>query len=304
MQATDQPIPEDFRSGFVSIIGEPNVGKSTLLNTLMGQKLAIVTPKPQTTRNRITGILTTDRYQVIFLDTPGILKPQYELHEYMVQAAYHAIADADVIFYMIDVAHPSPEVEPEILEKLGEGNQPVILLINKIDRVAKPTLLPLIDLYHTRFDFAEIIPISATQGDGIPDLLDVLPQYLPTGMPYYPADIVSELPIRFFVAETIREKVFLKTRQEIPYASTVMIEEFQEREQGKTYIRAVIYVERPSQKGILVGQKGQTIKEIGRLAREEIEQFLEQPVYLELLVLVQPKWRHDSRRLRELGYAF
>ncbi len=304
MQSTPQQIPEDFRSGFVSIIGEPNVGKSTLLNSLMGQKLAIVTPKPQTTRNRITGILTTDRYQTIFLDTPGILRPSYELHEYMIKAAYNAMADADLILYMIDATHSSSEIESEILEKLNEGKQPVILLINKIDRIPKPALLPLMDVYVHRFDFAEIIPISAVKGDGLADLLEVLPDYLPAGMPYYPTDIVSELPTRFFVAETIREKVFLRTHQEIPYATTVMIEEFKERSEGKTYIRAVIYVERESQKGILVGKRGSAIKEIGRLAREEIEHFLEGPVFLELLVLVQPKWRSSTHRLRELGYAF
>ena len=303
MQNTPQELPEDFCSGFVSIIGEPNVGKSTLLNALIGQKLAIVTPKPQTTRNRITGVLTTDNYQAIFLDTPGILNPEYALHRYMVQAAYGAMADADVILYMIDGTHPSPEIEASIFEKLQEGKQPVILLINKIDRIPKADLLPLIDAYQHKRSFAEIVPISATREDGIPELLNALPNYLPDGTLYYPPDIVSELPLRFFVAETIREKVFLRTRQEVPYASTVVIEEFAERPK-KTYIRAVIYVERETQKGILIGKQGQAIKDIGRMARQDIEIFLEESVFLELRVLVEPKWRTNTNRLRELGYAF
>ena len=292
-----------FKSGYVNIIGEPNVGKSTLLNALMGEKLAIVTPKPQTTRNRITGILTTDSHQIIFLDTPGVLTPKYRLQEQMVKAAYTAIADADLVLYMIDVNRLNSGIEEKILDELKKAAQQVILVINKIDLIPNPTLLPVIASYQEKFSFLELIPISATTGNGVSQLRESIVKHLPEGPPYFPDDQLSDLPERFFVSETIREKVFLRTSQEIPYASSVVVEEFKERPNGKIYISAMLYVERQSQKGILVGKGGRTIKRIGQLARAEIEQFLETTVFLDLRVSVKADWRRDERKLKDMGYV-
>ena len=291
-----------FKSGYVSIIGEPNVGKSTLLNALMGAKLAIVTPKPQTTRNRITGIHTTDSYQIIFLDTPGVLTPKYRLHDQMVKAAYGAITDADLVLYMIDASSPNSSIEEKILDELKKAAQPVILVINKIDLIPNPALLPIIASYQDKFPFLEIIPISATTEDGVPRLHKSILKSLPEGPAYFPDDQLSDLTERFFVSETIREKIFLRTSQEIPYASSVVVEEFKERPNGKIYISAMLYVERQSQKGILVGKGGKTIKRIGQLARAEIEGFLETTVFLDLRVSVKADWRRDERKLKDMGY--
>ena len=291
-----------FKSGYVSIIGEPNVGKSTLLNAMMGEKLAIVTPKPQTTRNRITGIRTTDSYQIIFLDTPGVLTPKYRLHDQMVKAAYNAITDADLVLYMIDVSRQNHGIEEKILDQLKKAAQPVILVINKIDLISTPALLPIIASYQEKFPFLEIIPISATTDNGVSQLHESIVKHLPKGPHYFPPDQLSDLPERFFISETIREKIFLRTSQEIPYASSVVIEEFKERPNGKIYISAMLYVERQSQKGILVGKGGKTIKRIGQLARAEIEQFLETTVFLDLRVSVKADWRRDARKLKDMGY--
>ena len=291
-----------FKSGYVSIIGEPNVGKSTLLNALMGEKLAIVTPKPQTTRNRITAIRTTDSHQIIFLDTPGVLTPKYRLHDQMVKAAYTAITDADLVLYMIDVSRLNSRIEEKILDELKKAAQQVILVINKIDLIPNPTLLPIIANYQKKFPFLEIIPISATASNGVLQLRESIVKYLPEGPPYFPPDQISDLPERFFVSETIREKVFLRTSQEIPYASSVVVEEFKERPNGKIYISAMLYVERQSQKGILVGKGGRTIRRIGQLARAEIEQFLDATVFLDLRVSVKADWRRDERKLKDMGY--
>ena len=291
-----------FKSGYVSIIGEPNVGKSTLLNAVIGEKLAIVTPKPQTTRNRITGILTADSHQIIFLDTPGVITPKYRLHDQMVKTAYTAITDADIVLYMIDVSRLNSGIEEKILDQLKKAAQQVILVINKIDLISNPTLLPIIASYQEKFPFLEIIPISATTGDGVLQLRETIVKYIPEGPPYFPPDQLSDLPKRFFISETIREKIFLRTNQEIPYASSVVVEEFKERPNGKIYISAMLYVERQSQKGILVGKGGQTIKKIGQLARTEIEQFLETTVFLDLRVSVKADWRRDERKLKDMGY--
>ena len=293
---------DEFKSGYVSIIGEPNVGKSTLLNSLMGTKLAIVTPKPQTTRNRITGILTTDDYQIIFIDTPGVLDPKYKLQEQMVKTAFSAADDADLILYMLDMTDVKTELEKRILNLMSESNAKAFLLMNKIDLIDKRSLLPLIEMYKDKFDFEAILPISALHGDGLPELVNLIVQHLPPGPIYYPPDQLSELNERFFVAEIIREKVFLKTRQEIPYASSVLVEQFKERDKGKTYIQATIFVERNSQKGILIGKRGRAIKAIGGDARREIEEFIGSPVYLDLRVAVKENWSDNARKLKELGY--
>ncbi|GIX07594.1 MAG: GTPase Era [Candidatus Poribacteria bacterium] len=296
-------VPEGFRSGFVGILGRPNAGKSTLLNALVGQKLAAVTEKPQTTRTRISGIRTTERAQLVFLDTPGIIEPRYRLQEHMVEAALQVARDADLLLYVIDVTRAPHPADDAILERLPR-RAPMLLVLNKIDRIKKPMLLPLLDEYGRRNLFAELIPISAKNYDGVDRLLEVMEEYLPPGPLLFPPDQVSDLPQRFFVAETVREKIFQLTRQEVPYASSVVVEEFvEEPGASRLYIRVAIYVEKPSQKAILIGKQGRMLREIGRAARQEIEQFLQAPVFLELYVGVRKGWRQDDRNLREFGYA-
>ncbi|HIB99029.1 TPA: GTPase Era [Candidatus Poribacteria bacterium] len=294
---------ENFKSGYVSIIGEPNVGKSTFLNAAMGEKIAIVTPKPQTTRNQVRGVVTTDTYQIIFLDTPGILDPKYRLHDWMVKTAYAAAEDADLILYLVDVNQRKTQIELQILERISKIGLRTILVINKIDLIPKDSLLPLIQKYSQKFPFIEIMPISAKLSEGILELKELVVGYLPLGPQYFPEDQISDLPERFFVAETIREKIFLETSKEIPYSTSVVIEQFKERENGKIFISAIVYVERKSQRGILVGKRGEMIKHIGQLARVEIEEFVNSPVFLELRVLVKKDWRRSDRKLKDLGYT-
>jgi GTPase len=303
---TEDPIPPHFRAGYITIVGEPNVGKSTLMNALLNQKISIVTNKPQTTRHKILGIHSTDAVQIIFLDTPGIIKPRYMLQEVMMQFASGAIQDADLLFFMIDATAPGAKDEDlahdEAFKRLEGLRKPVFLVINKVDLVDKGSLLPLIDFYSRKFSFKEIFPISALKKDGTGALVAAAVQSLPEHPPYYPLDIVSEQSQRFFVSEIIREKIFLRTQEEIPYSTTIDIVDFKERDAGKWFVSADIYVERESQKGILIGKKGAMLKEIGLLARREIEQFLEHPVYLELHVKVRENWRGDKNWLARLGY--
>ena len=294
-----------FRSGYVAIIGDPNVGKSTLMNALIGQKISIVTNKPQTTRHKILGILSKERFQAIFLDTPGLLKPKYLLQEAMMDFARSAVKEADLVLFMIDATDPNigPEIEHAaafgVLQGLGK---PVYLIINKIDLVAKEAVLPVIAFYSDKFTFKEIFPVSALHLLGTQDLVESLVMDLPEHPPYYPLDIVSEHSERFFVSEIIREKVFEKFKEEIPYSTTVDIIEFKEQEGRKDLINAEIYVERESQKGILIGKKGGALKVVGELARKDIETFLGRPVFLELRVKVREKWRQKEAWLRRLGY--
>ncbi|GAB4536631.1 MAG: GTPase Era [Thermodesulfovibrionia bacterium] len=289
-----------FKSGYVSIIGKTNVGKSTLLNQLLGLKLSIVTPKPQTTRRRVIGILNGDGYQIVFIDTPGIIEPRYTLQEVMMRYVKMAMEDADIILYMVDVSMDKS------LKDVGEGlrqlYKPVILLLNKIDLIQKDSLLPLIDRYNKVYPFDAIIPISAIKGDGLERVVNELTRLLPEGHPYYPTDYITPTEERFFVSEIIREKVFLLYGEEVPYSIHVEIEEFKERQKGKDYIRAIIYVERESQKGILIGKGGEALKRVGKEARQEIEGFLGRPVFLELFVKVSENWRKKEARLREFGY--
>ena len=301
---------QEFKSGYVSIIGAPNVGKSTLLNTILGQKLAIVTPKPQTTRNQIRGIVTTDTHQIIFVDTPGLMHPKYPLQTEMVRAAYGALGDADVVLFVIDVTQPVSEIEDRILERLRRTKATTMLVLNKVDLVAKPTLLPIFDDYREKFEFVEMIPISAKTADGVPLLIGQVCSYLSPGPRYFPEEQLSDLPERFFIAETVREKIMLITRREVPYASAVVIEEFEKRRrQGNRargadeiiYIRAIVYAERQTQKQIIIGKGGKVIKRIGELARADIEKFLDARVFLELYVSVKADWRRDARKLKELG---
>jgi GTP-binding protein Era len=292
----------DFRSGYVAVIGLPNVGKSTLLNQLLHYKISIVSKKPQTTRKNVLGILNGQDYQVVFTDTPGILQPRYSLQEIMLKYIKSAISDADVLVYMIDLSdrrQTPPEIKKQL--ELVQGKA-VILALNKIDLLEKRQLLPLITQYSGLYDFKAVIPVSAEKNDGLGRLVEEVVENLPFGHPYYPTDYISDQQERFFVAEIIREKIFKFYGEEIPYSSHVEIEEFKERKGAKDYIRAAILVEKPTQKGIMIGKQGQALKRVGLLARKEIEVFLDRPVFLELFVKVTEDWRRKEEQLRRLGY--
>ncbi len=297
---------KDFKAGYVAIVGAPNVGKSTLMNALLNQKISIVTSKPQTTRRRVLGILTGENCQIIFLDTPGLVKPRYLLQEMMMRIADEAIADADVVLLMIE-ANASRKNEragdPVGFEKLRFAAKPVILALNKSDLVEnKNEILPIIEFYQKAYPFLEMVPISALKQDGLDDLLSCLIRNLPSNPPYYPSDMITDHPERFFVSEIIREKIFEWYRQEIPYSTEVAILDFKEREKGKDFISAEIYVERDTQRGILIGKDGSSLKKVGELARKDIEGFLGRLVYLELHVKVREKWRKSEAWLRRFGY--
>ncbi len=292
-----------FRCGYVAIIGRPNVGKSTLMNNILHFKLSIVTPKPQTTRHKILGIYNDDDSQILFLDTPGIIDPKYKLQQYLVKAAETAAADADVVVFMIEASEQANPADVELLQEISASGKPILICINKIDLIKKSLLLPLIDRYSKESGVREIIPISALKNDGIDDLVQSIKSYLPTGPPLYPTDQLTTINERFLVSEIIREKIFLLYGEEIPYSTTVQIEEFREQPGKKDYIRAAIVVERDSQKGILIGKKGEALKRVGKLAREEIEFVLGRPVFLELVVVVRPKWRERDDLLKSLGYS-
>ncbi len=296
-------IRKKYKAGYVAIVGEPNVGKSTLLNAMLDQKISIVTKKPQTTRQRVLGILSREDAQIIFLDTPGLLKPKYLLHKEMVKHAESALADADIILVLTDAVRKTELPEEVRLRVLPLcKTKPVFLVINKVDKINKAELLPVIQTFVKKRQFKEIVPISALKRDNLDDLLKTIIQYLPEHEAFYPKDIVSEYPERFFVAEFLREKLFEKFREEIPYSTAVEIREFKEREKGKTLINADIIVERDSQKGIVIGRKGEALKEIGTVARKGIEYFLQHEVFLELHVKVREKWRENETIIRQLGY--
>ncbi len=288
-----------MKAGYVTIIGKPNVGKSTLLNRLLGTKIAAVTAKPQTTRNRILGILTEGDHQACFIDTPGIIEPQYALQEQMVKQTRTAVADADVLLLIIDPWFKSDRAYRKFVDVARKAFR--ITVINKIDLVPKTDLLPLIAQLRGA-GASDIVPVSALNGTGVEELKKVIFDHLPEGEFFYPADDISDAPERFFVADLIREKIFEQFEKEVPYATCVLIEDFKEREKGKDYIRAVIVVERPSQKSILIGRKGAALKKVGERARREIEAFLGRTVYLELWVKVKDKWRTNKRFLKEIGY--
>lgn len=292
-----------FRSGFVAIVGRPNVGKSTLLNGLLGQKIAITTNKPQTTRNRILGIHTLAGGQILFLDTPGIHRGQGRLNRYMVDQALGACADVDLVLMLVEADDPPGGGDDFILDALTRGRAPLVLVINKIDKVAPDELLPLIDAYRQRHDFRAIVPVSALTGNGLPELEATVLAQLPEGPLYYPADMVTDLPERFIVAEMVREQVLKKTRQEVPYGVAVEVESFEERpEKNLVVIRAAIFVEKDSHKGIILGKGGAMVRAIGQAARREVERFLGSRVFLELFVKVQKDWTESQRMLRRFGY--
>ena len=291
-----------FKSGFVAVIGRPNVGKSTLINSLIGQKIAIMSDKPQTTRNKIMCVLTTDNEQVIFLDTPGIHKPLHKLGEYMVKAAEGTLKEVDAILFVVDATEDLGGGERYIMERLQATKKPVILIVNKLDLIDRQSVLPIIEKYTKAYDFAGVVPISAKEKMNLDSLLAELNKYLPEGPQYYPADTVTDQPERLIAAEMIREKVLHLTRDEIPHAIAVDIEEMKSRANDKVYIRATIYVERESQKGIVIGKRGALLKEIGALARKDIETMLGSKTYLDLWVKVKKDWRARSNVLRELGF--
>lgn len=295
--------PAEFRSGYIAIVGKPNVGKSTLLNHLIEHKIAAISPKPQTTRNRILGIKTIAGAQMIFVDTPGIHEPKGPFHSYMLGEALKAVREVDVVLMLVEAPAKDFSEDDIVLEKVKSTAAPAILAINKIDLVPKPSLLPIIDRYHKLHNFEAIVPISALTGDGLDALQGEILKILPLGPQYFPEDQVTDLPQRFLAGEIIREKVFNLYGEEIPYSVAVVVDEFQERELPKPiYIRATIYVEKESQKGIVIGQGGKMLKKIGSLAREELEAHLGRKVYLELWVKVEKNWSKDERSLRKMGY--
>ncbi len=291
-----------YKSGFVSIIGRPNVGKSSLMNYILKQKIAISSDKPQTTRQKILGLYTTEEMQIVFTDTPGIHKPKHKLGEYMVGEATAAMEDVDVILYLIDGTSTFGSGEQFIINQIKDRKCPVFLLINKIDMLSAEDILPIIDLYKDKMDFREIIPISAVQGTNVERLLAVIQEYLPEGPQYYPEDMVTDQPERAIIAELIREKVLYLTREEVPHAVAVEVTSVKERENGNFYVEAVIYVERDSQKGIIIGKKGQMLRDIGSKARVDIEDLLEGKVFLELRVKVRSDWRDNEISLRNFGF--
>ncbi len=302
-------MAESFKSGYVAIVGRPNVGKSTLLNRLLGQKVSIVSPRPQTTRNRILGIQNLPGAQIIYLDTPGIHRSEQRFNRAMVRAALRTLGEADLILWMVDAEAPETPDDLLILGELGRAKPPVYLLINKVDRVAKGLLLPLIDRFLGRLPFREIIPISATAGDNVDRLETLLVRDLPAGQPFFPEDQITDRPERFLIAELIREQAFHLLRQELPYTVAVTVEQVREREGTRpgggevlVDVGATLYVEKDSQKGIVIGAGGQTLKKIGQRARLEIEALLGRRVNLQLHVKVREAWRKDARALRELGY--
>jgi GTP-binding protein Era len=296
-------MSNNFRSGFVALIGRPNVGKSTLMNEAIGQKIAIMSDKPQTTRNQIRGIYTDDQGQVIFLDTPGIHKPKSKLGEYLVKTAQNAFSEVDLILFLVDAEEGLGAGDKFIIERLKGVSTPVFLVVNKIDLVHPDELLPFIDKYRSLYDFAEIVPISALQGNNTGRLLELIMEKLPEGPMYYPEDQVTDHPEKFIMGEIIREKVLELTHEEIPHSVAVVVEETKLRENQETlYLRAAIVAERKSQKGILIGKQGVMLKQVGKLAREEMERLFGYRIFLDLWVKVRKDWRNEYQYLREYGY--
>ncbi|MBN8587928.1 MAG: GTPase Era [Rhodothermia bacterium] len=291
-------VSPEFRCGYVAIVGRPNAGKSTLMNALLGQKLSIVTAKAQTTRHKVLGILTNEQAQVIFLDTPGIIKPNYKLQERMMHSVQGAVMDADLVVFLVDAQQE--EVRPEVLAFLKD--RPAILAINKMDLVAQEKALPLVSRCLAVRNFEAVVPISALKGKQLDTLLQEIISRLPFGVPFYPPDQISEHPERFFISEIIREKIFQRFHQEVPYATQVNIVAYEEREGRADLIDAEIVVERETQKGILIGKKGSALKEVGSEARKDIEEMVGKKVFLQLHVKVRDDWRSKEHFLNAYGY--
>jgi GTPase len=294
-------VPSPFKSGFVAVVGRTNAGKSTLVNTLVGRKVAIVSPRPQTTRNRIQGILNRDDAQIVLIDTPGIHKPANALSHLMMDELQHALDGIDVLSLVVDASVRTGPGDRFALEWLKRFHGPVFLILNKVDCVKKQDLLPLIDYYRQAYQFAEIFPISALKGEGCPDLVKGWIERLPEAPPYFPPDQFTDQPERFLASEIIREKAILATREEVPHAVAVLLDSFEEKE-NLIRIRATLYVEREGQKGILIGKAGATMKTIGTNARKELESILGTHIFLELFVKVQANWRQNSHMIRQLDW--
>lgn len=291
------------KSGFVAVIGRPNVGKSTLVNTLIGEKIAIMSDKPQTTRNRILCILTQEDAQIVFLDTPGIHKPKHKLGEYMVKAAEGTLKEVDAILFVVDATERLGPGEMYILERLQATRRPVILVVNKLDLIEREKVLPIIANYTGKYSFAGVVPISAREKMNLDSLVTEIKKYLPEGPQYYPDDMITDQPERLIVAELVREKALHLTRDEIPHAIAVEVDEMTTRPNDDVYIRATIYVERDSQKGILIGAKGAMLREIGARARTDIQNLLGSKVFLDLWVKVRKDWRDRDGILRNFGFG-
>lgn len=290
---------KEHKSGYVAIVGKPNAGKSTLMNRILGSKISIITPKPQTTRHQIIGIYSKENLQIIFLDTPGIIHPKYELQKTMMSFVNRAQSDADIILFIVEAGeHRMPDYAFDVFKTM---HKPVILVVNKMDTTQKKDVEPLADSLNESYLFAETVYLSALTGHGLEDLMDAIYKQLKPGPPFYPKEMLSEQPVRFFVAELIREQLFLQFEQEIPYSSTVDVIQYEERD-DLDYINAEIIVNRKSQKGILIGKGGKAIKELGKKSREAIQDFIGKKVFLDLHVKVRNKWRDDPNMIRNFGY--
>ncbi|MGX7349148.1 GTPase Era [Dolosicoccus paucivorans] len=297
-----QTNQSSFRSGFVAIIGRPNVGKSTLLNRFVGQKVAIMSDKAQTTRNRIQGVYTTDHSQIVFIDTPGVHKPKHALGDFMMETTKQSIKGVDAILVVVNADEKMGPGDRHVIDTIRSSKAPVFLVINKIDLIHPDELLPIIDRYMEYYDFDEVFPVSATQGNNLAQLLNRLEEIIPEGPQYYPTDQVSDHPEYFIISEFIREKVLLLTREEIPHSIAVQVESMHRDENDKLEVRATIIVERNSQKGIIIGKQGSMIKKIGQMARRDIEELVGEKIFLELWVKVQKDWRNRRSQLAEFGY--
>lgn len=292
-----------FKSGFVAIVGRPNVGKSTLMNQVIGQKIAIMSDKPQTTRNKIHGVYTSEQQQIVFLDTPGIHKRQSKLGDYMNQTALDTLHEVEAALFLIDASEGMGGGDRYIAEQLKNVRTPIILVMNKIDKIEPEALLPLIEEYRKLHNFAEIVPVSAKLGSNVNTLLEQIGKYLPEGPQYYPEDQVTDHPEQFVCAELIREKILQMTREEVPHSIAVTIEDMKVQDNGVVYISAVIFVERDSQKGIIIGKQGALLKEVGKRARTDIQNLLGSRIFMDLWVKVKKDWRNQDRVLRDLGFG-
>ena len=295
-------MTKPFKSGFVAIVGRPNVGKSTFMNYVLGQKIAIMSDKAQTTRNKIQGVYTKDDAQIVFLDTPGIHKPKHELGEFMVKSAYSALKEVDAVLFMVNVSEKRGPGDDFIIEKLKGIKTPIFLVLNKIDLVTPEVLLERVESYKDALDFAGVFPISVLQGNNVNELMAGLINALPEGPQYYPADQITDHPEYFVVSELIREKILQLTQEEIPHSVAVTVDKMQKDEFDKVHVYANIIVERKSQKGIIIGKGGRLLKEIGTRSRRDIQQLLGNKVYLELWVKVEKDWRKRKSNLQEYGY--
>lgn len=292
----------NYKSGFVAIIGRPNVGKSTFLNRVVGQKVAIMSDKAQTTRNKIQGIYTTDEAQIVFIDTPGVHKPKNQLGDFMVKSALSSLNEVDAVLFMVNADEKRGAGDNFIIDRLKTVKKPIYLVINKIDQVHPDDLIVIVDQFKNALDWREVYPISALEGNNVNELLNKLVDNLPQGPQYYPDDQITDHPERFIVSELIREKVLQLTRQEIPHSVAVVVEKMARQDEQKIHIQATIVVDRPTQKGILIGKGGSMLKKIGTLARQDIEHLLADKVYLELWVKVVPGWRDKASALQSYGY--